>query len=53
LFDGRDFVTPEYVQEVAAPVIAHRLVMDPQARYAGQDADSVVARVLDQVPVPA
>jgi len=52
LFDGDDFVTPEHVQEVAAPVIAHRLVMDPQARYSGHDADSVVAKVLDQVSVP-
>ena len=53
LFDGEDFVTPEHVQEVAAPVIAHRLVMDPQARYSGHDAGSVVAKVLDQVSVPS
>ena len=53
LFDGGDFVTPEHVQEIAAPVIAHRLVMDPQARYSGQDADSVVTKVIDRVPVPA
>jgi MoxR-like ATPase len=52
LFDGGDFVTPEHVQEIAAPVIAHRLVMDPQARYSGHDAESIVAKVLDQVPVP-
>ncbi len=52
LFDGEDFVTPEHVQEIAAPVIVHRLVMDPQARYSGHDADGVVAQVLDQVPVP-
>jgi len=53
LFDGGDFVTPEHVQEIAAPVIAHRLVMDPQARYAGHDAASVVAKVIERVPVPA
>jgi len=53
LFDGQDFVTPEHVQEIAAPVIAHRLVMDPQARYSGHDAEGVVAQVLDQVPVPS
>ncbi len=53
LFDGEDFVTPERVQEIAAPVIAHRLVMDPQARYSGHDAAGVVAQVLDSVPVPA
>jgi MoxR-like ATPase len=53
LFDGEDFVTPEHVQEIAEPVIAHRLVMDAQARYAGHDAASVVAKVIDRVPVPA
>ncbi len=53
LFDGQDFVTPEHVQEIAAPVISHRLVMDPQARYSGSDAAGVVAKVLDGVPVPA
>jgi len=53
LFDGHDFVTPEHVQEIATPVIAHRLVMEPQARYSGHDADQVVATVLDRVPVPS
>ena len=52
LFDGSDFVTPEHIQEVAVPVIAHRLVMDPQARYSGQSAEGVVAEILNQVSVP-
>ena len=52
LFDAEDFVTPEHVQEIAPSVIAHRLVMDPQARYSGHDAADVVAQVLDRVPVP-
>src|SRR5437762_1547518 len=34
LFDGREFVTPDDVHEVAGPVIAHRLVIDPQAKFA-------------------
>src|SRR5690349_20217481 len=33
LFDGLDFVAPEQVQELAIPVIAHRLVLEPQARF--------------------
>ena len=36
LFDGMEFVTPDQIQELAIPVIAHRLVMEPQARFAGQ-----------------
>jgi len=53
LFDGLEFVTPEQVQEVAVPVIAHRVVIDPQARFGGLTAASVVEEILKQVPVPA
>lgn len=53
LFDGYEFVTPEQVQELAVAVIAHRLVMEPQARFAGRTAETVVEEVLQAVPVPA
>src|SRR2546423_4136148 len=53
LFDGLDFVTPEQVQELAVPVIAHRLVMEPQARFSGQTARGVVEEVLKKIKVPA
>ena len=52
LFDGLDFVTPDHVQEVAVSVIAHRLVMDPEARYGGLTAEGVVEELLAGVPVP-
>jgi MoxR-like ATPase len=53
LFDGLDFVMPEQIQELAVPVIAHRLVMEPQARFAGQTARSVVEEVVKKIRVPA
>jgi MoxR-like ATPase len=53
LFDGRGFVTPDDLHEVAGPVIAHRLVIDPQAKFAGQTARAVVQEILRCVPVPA
>jgi MoxR-like ATPase len=53
LFDGVGFVTPEHVLEVAAPVIAHRLVIDPQAKFTGVTARSVVQEILRRIPVPA
>src|SRR6266446_9104748 len=53
LFDGLDFVTPEQIQELAVPVIAHRLVMEPQARFSGQTARTVVEDVLKKTCVPA
>ena len=51
-FDGLDYMTPEHVQELAVSVIAHRLVMEPQARYAGVTAEQVVEQVLENVSVP-
>lgn len=53
LFDGQDFVTPDHIQEIAVPVIAHRLVMDPQARFSGQTAQGAVEEIVGTVPVPA
>ncbi len=52
LFDGYQFVTPEHIQEQAVSVIAHRLVMEPQARFAGITATSVVQEILETLPVP-
>jgi MoxR-like ATPase len=53
LFDGLEFVTPEQIRELVVPVMAHRLVMEPQARFSGVTARGVVAEVTKQVPVPA
>jgi len=53
LFDGLDFVTPEQIQELAVSVIAHRLVMEPQARFSGQTAREIVEHVVRKTKVPA
>ena len=53
LFDGYEFVTPEHVQEVAVAIIAHRMVMDPQALFAGQNAANIVQDILKTKSVPA
>ncbi len=53
LFDGLGFVTPEQIQELAVPVIAHRLVMEPQARFSGLSARAVVDELVKKTPVPA
>jgi MoxR-like ATPase len=53
LFDGLDFVTPDQIQELAVPVIAHRLVMEPQARFSGVTPRSVVEGVMKKIRVPA
>ncbi len=53
LFDGYEFIIPEQIQEVAVAVIAHRLVMESQARFSGQTAETVVEDILNTIPVPA
>ncbi len=53
LLDGREFVTPEHVQEIALPVIAHRMVVDSQARFTGVTAQGIVEEIVKTLPVPA
>jgi MoxR-like ATPase len=53
LFDGQPFVAPEHVQELTVPVVAHRLALDPQARFSGASAVSVVEEVVKTIAVPA
>jgi MoxR-like ATPase len=50
---GHDFLPPALLQELAVPVLAHRLVLDPQARYAGTSARALVEAAVARIPVPA
>ncbi len=52
LFEGRDFVVPETIQGLAVDVIAHRLVVEPEARYSGRTGRQIVEEILQEVPVP-
>lgn len=52
MFDGLDYVTPDHIQELARPVIAHRLMLDSQARFSGITADGIITDLLQSVPVP-
>jgi MoxR-like ATPase len=52
IFDGKSYVTPDHIQELAVPVIAHRLVVDSNALYSGVTTRSLVSRLLTDVPVP-
>ena len=52
LLEGRDYVSPEDVQKMAEPVLAHRLVLSPEARMRSMTAERVLAGVLQSVQVP-
>ena len=53
LQDGADFVHPDHVREMAVPVIAHRIALEPQARFAGVTGRKLVGDLLQTLPVPA
>jgi MoxR-like ATPase len=52
LVRGMNFVDPAIVKSVAVPVLAHRLLLKPQAQLAGKGATAVLAEVLDSISVP-
>lgn len=52
LYDGMEFVSPDHVQEIAEAVIAHRLMLNSQAKFSGVSEAGIVSEVLQKVPVP-
>lgn len=50
--DARDYVLPDDVKLIAAAVLSHRIILAPGARMRGVTGETLVAEVLDRVPVP-
>ena len=53
LFDGQEFVSPEHIHEIAVSVIAHRIALEPQAKFSGATSRNAVEEILKRLPVPA
>ena len=51
--EGRDYVVPDDVKDLAQPVLAHRLILRPEAQMADRSAADVIAELLASVPIPA
>ena len=49
---GRAYVLPDDVKDLAETVWAHRLVMDPDAEFSGATARGVITRALEETPAP-
>jgi MoxR-like ATPase len=49
---GRAYLQPDDVKRLAPHVLAHRLILNPQARLRGRDAEGIVEEILEQIPVP-
>jgi len=52
VIQGRDYVIPDDVKALAEVTLAHRLIVSPSARIKDVDPRSVVAELLDTLPVP-
>ena len=52
LLSGRDYVLPDDIRRMALPVMSHRLILTPEARMKGVSAESVLAQLIETVPVP-
>jgi len=49
---GRSFVSPDDVKAIAEPVLAHRLIVSPEARSAGLSAEALIRDAIEKTPVP-
>jgi MoxR-like ATPase len=49
---GREYVTPDDIKALAEPVLAHRLILRPNAEMQGQTAGKILGQLLDREQVP-
>jgi MoxR-like ATPase len=51
--DGRNYVLPDDIKELAIPVLSHRLLLDAEAEFAGTTVEDVITTILSEVRPPA
>ena len=49
---GRDFITPEDIQELAYPALRHRILLSPEKEMEGLTPDDLVKQILQKIEVP-
>jgi MoxR-like ATPase len=52
LADGREYLSPDDIKAIAVPVLAHRLIVAPEARSSGLTGAEIVQEALEKTPVP-
>jgi MoxR-like ATPase len=50
---GRDYVVPDDISDLILPVLAHRILLSPEAQMRGTSAEDVLSGLLGRVAVPA
>ncbi|MDQ3646928.1 MAG: MoxR family ATPase [Actinomycetota bacterium] len=49
---SRDFVVPDDIKELALPVLAHRILLSPEAQMRGSSAEDVLSALVGRIPIP-
>lgn len=49
---GRDFITPDDIKNIAVPILAHRITLNNEARFSGVLAEDIINKILEEVNVP-
>lgn len=52
VINGREFVTPDDIRDIADPVLTHRLVLTTEATVGNVEKDEIIDQVVSSVPVP-
>lgn len=50
--DGRNYVLPDDVQDLAVPVLAHRIILNAETSFKGETAEQIISEILESVPAP-
>jgi len=50
--NGRDFVSPNDIKQVCAPVLRHRVVLTPEKEMEGVSIDTVIHQLVDKIEIP-
>jgi len=52
LFENKEFVTPDLIQQLVPDVVAHRVILEPEAKYSGISSRSIVQEIIEEIPIP-
>lgn len=50
--NGRDFITPEDVKDIAVPVLRHRVIVSPEKEMEGLTSDQIITEIISNIEIP-
>jgi MoxR-like ATPase len=53
LADGRSYVLPDDIKELAEPILGHRLLLDAEAQFSGVTVEQIIGEIFSDVVPPA